>query len=241
MTGDEPQTSEAFQLSLPIFEGAVDDLLRLVQGRKISTGDIDVSDLTAQYRTFMETSEPPDLDETGEFVVASSRILAIKSADLLLVDDEVDEDEEPRVRNPDEILRAVSFVLRAREGLESFVPTVPPYSPQPLLTPHSPALLVRAWQGLDRRTRSRVRRVSVPGFVQLEVAISGLIRRLRGVAQISFQTLIHGETRNNAVVHFMAVLELVRRRQARAEQGDLLGDITIEWIESERDAGERAG
>jgi segregation and condensation protein A len=241
MSDDEPPTGEPFQLSLPIFEGGVGDLLRLVSQRKISTGDIAVSDLTAQFRAFMDTPDAPDLDETGAFVSASARILAIKSADLLLTDDDEDDEPEIRVRTPDEILKAAAVGLRAREGLESFAPSVPAFSPFPLPAPHSPALLVRAWHGLDHRTRSRIKRLTVPGFVQLEVALSGLIRRLRTNVRVSLSTLLHGESRNNAVVHFVALLELVRRGRARAEQDELGGEITVEWIEDARDASERAG
>jgi segregation and condensation protein A len=231
-----------FQLSLPVFEGPVDDLLRLVSQRKISMADVIVSDFTAQYRDYMGSAEDSDLDATGEFVSASARILAIKSAALLVLDDDED-DEGPEAvqRRADESLRAASRMLALREAEESFAPLVPPFMPEKSLEPRSPALLGRAWLALEQRSRSRLKRLSVPAFLHLESALSGVIRRLRKSPLLSFWHLISGASRNDAVVYFIAVLELVRRKQVRVKQEELMEDITLEWNDGEPRATQRAG
>jgi segregation and condensation protein A len=243
MSAEGSPATAPFQLSLPVFEGGVDDLLRLVSQRKISTADVHVASVTEQFRSYLTSADRPDLDLTGEFVSASARLLALKSADLLVVEQE-DEEFDPSEQVPrtaDEDLKAASLLLRAREGMESFAPTVPPFAPPKAVQPRSALLLVRAWEGLDRRTRTRVKRVAVPSFVRLEAALSGLIRQLKARNRVSFAVLLRGATRNDAVVNFIAVLELVRRRQATASQEGLLTDIILDWAENGATAAERAG
>jgi segregation and condensation protein A len=243
MTVEAFQATEPFQLSLPVFEGDVDDLLRLVSQRKISTSDLHVASVTEQFRSYLASAEQPDLDLTGEFVSASARLLVMKSADLLVIEGDHEEfgSSEHAPRTADEDLKAASLLLRAREGMESFAPDVPPFAPPKAMQPRSPLLLVRAWEGLDRRTRTRIKRVAVPSFVRLEAALSGLIRQLKARNRVSFASLLRGAGRNDAVVNFIAVLELVRRRQATATQEGLLTDIIVEWAEDGAEAAERAG
>jgi segregation and condensation protein A len=232
-----------FQLSLPVFEGPVDDLLRLVSQRKISTCDVIVSDFTAQYRDYLNGAVDSDLDATGEFVSASARILAIKSADLLVLEHEEEEVEgsEPVHRTANELLRAVARILALREAEESFAPLEPPFQPDKLVEPRSPTLLTRGWHAIEQRSRSRVKRISIPAFLRLEAALSGLIRRVRGRGLVSFRSIVSGASRNDAVVYFIAVLELVRRRQVQVKQDSLMADITVEWDEGGSRASKRAG
>jgi segregation and condensation protein A len=231
-----------FQLSLPVFEGPVDDLLRLISQRKISMADVIVSDFTAQYRDYLGSTEDSYLDETGEFVSASARILAIKSAALLVLDDDEDgEEPETMQRRADENLQAASKLLAQREAQESFAPLVPPFMPEKSLEPRSPALLTRGWLALEQRSRSRLKRLSVPAFLHLESALSGLIRRLRNSPLLSFKQLVSGASKHDAVVYFIAVLELIRRKQVQASQEHLMEDITLEWNDGEPRATQRAG
>jgi segregation and condensation protein A len=241
MSLDRSEIEPPFQLSLPVFEGRVEELLQLVTQRKIATADFEVRDFTAQFRTYIGRGGA-DLDATGEFVAASARILAIKSADLLVIDTDADDmqNDEP-LRSPDSMLRDVAGVLGMREGKESFAPLAPHCAVARPIVPRSAHALVRAWGALDRRTRSRVTRLAVPPFVRLEAALSALIRQLRAHMRVSFQTLVDGCSREDAVVHFMAVLELVRRHRATASQPELLGDITIAWVEGETESAARAG
>ena len=122
------------------------------------------------------------------------------------------------------------------KDLDSLKAEAPAIGKVKAVEPWSPHLLARAWERLDGRVRSRVKRVSVPAFVRLEVALSGLIRTLTHQGRASFAGMLRGASRNDVVVHFMAVLELVRRRQATASQDALLGDITIQWVESGTEA-----
>jgi chromatin segregation and condensation protein Rec8/ScpA/Scc1 (kleisin family) len=95
---------------------------------------------------------------------------------------------------------------------------------------------------MQKRSGKAVRRVAAPAFVRLEVAVSTIIRHLRSGRPVRLGRLLRGATRQDAVMHFLAVLELVRRRQATAEQPDLFADIMIERSQQAgEDVASRAG
>lgn len=229
------------QLGLPGFDGDVDDLVQLVRRRRVAAADLQLAKLTGQFRIYAARAVAPDLDAMGGFVSASARLLALKSAELLVLDVEQEDDREQEVRDPDPRIREAACTLQALEGVESFAPAVPVYLPERTVQPHSPLLLQRAWQCIDRRGESRVKRVAVPAYVRLEITVSALIRRLRGAGSVAFGAVLGSLNRAEAVLHFVALLELVRRRQVQAEQTSPHGEITVTWNEEPRAVSERVG
>jgi chromatin segregation and condensation protein Rec8/ScpA/Scc1 (kleisin family) len=186
-----------------------------------------------------------DLDEAGYLITSVSRLLALKSAQLIVqpLDDATDElisSRSGRLLERAALGGAVAH-LSAREGSECFAPIAAPHLVERQLEPRSPSALARTWTELQHRAARASARVAVPGFVRLETAVSGLIRRLRAQARTSLGKLLCGADRHEAVVHFLAVLELVRRRQAVADQSDIFADIVVEYVERGAEEAFRAG
>ncbi|MBV9281684.1 MAG: hypothetical protein JOZ41_16515, partial [Chloroflexi bacterium] len=55
------------------------------------------------------------------------------------------------------------------------------------------------------------------------------------------QSLLRGASRNDAVIYFLAALELVRRRRASASQETPFGEINLQPVETDVEARSRAG
>jgi segregation and condensation protein A len=245
MTVRQPVAKQPFQLSLPIFEGTVEDLIRLASERRIPTDDIETAAVAAQYARYLESSVDVDLEATGEFLALATRLLLLKSTRVLAIPVEIEEpefvDQEDRSFADRDRLLGVATGLRAREGLESLAPLVPPVIVERRAEPRSARALLRAWHDMQQRRGVEAAPLAIPAFVRLEAAVSGLIRRLKSSVRLSFSALVHGSSRHDAVVHFIAVLELVRRRQATVEQDELFGDITVEYADRAADSSARAG
>jgi segregation and condensation protein A len=232
------------QLSLPGFDGTVEAFLSLVAQRKFSADEVPVADVTRQFLSHITADEHLNLQLAGDLMAASARLMALKSAQLLIGADE--EEEEPldeRPFDPTERERFTGAIasLSALHGRESFPPVAPPLEIERRLAPRSSYLLVRAWQEMTAREGAPQRRLAVPGFVRLEVAVSGLIRALRSGSRIMFRQLVRDSSRNDTVVHFMAVLELVRQRRIRTEQRELFADITLQWLSDHAESSSRVG
>jgi segregation and condensation protein A len=228
-----------------MFDGEFDELLRLVLHKRILAEDIPLTELAGQLSVHFRRAAGLDLDEVGYLLSVSARLLLLKSAHLLArpVDGETAElvgQSSRRIVDGLSFAAAASY-LSGREGAECFSPLLAPQLVEKRLEPRSPAILNRAWHDVQSRTSRARHRVSLPPFVHLESAVSALIRQLRARARVSLNRLLRGSNRNDAVVHFLAVLELVRRRQVTAQQPKLYQDIVLEYVDSVEDEASRAG
>lgn len=238
-----PEEDGPFQLSLPSFEGPVDGLLRLVSQRKLAADAVSLAEVTAQFLRFLQEETDLDLQVTGDFVASSARLLALKSA--FLVAEPLEEEEAGPVAAVDHALqravqRSTAWLLGAASD-ESFAKrdrTDP--IPRPIIG-RSPAALPSVWRDMLSRTGERARVVALPSFVRLEVALSRLMRGVRSGARVSFSTLLQGTRRQDVVVHFLAMLELVRRGQVTAQQQGLFDEIHLERVHDSANSASRAG
>jgi segregation and condensation protein A len=233
------------QLSLPGFDGSAEAFLTLVAQRKLSADEVPVADVTRQFFSHMTADEHVNLQLAGDLMAACARLMALKSAQLLIGADEDEEEEafDERPFDPSERERFDEAIasLFTLQGRESFPPIAPQLEIERRLEPRSSHLLVRAWQEMSEREGAPQRRLAVPGFVRLEVAVSGLIRALRSSSRIMFRQLVRESSRNDTVVHFMAVLELVRQRRIRTEQHELFADISLQWLSDHAESSSRVG
>ena len=243
--GDVGEYHPSFQLSLPGFHGSMDSLQTLVETHRLAPLDISMASVTAQYAEFTARSEALDLEAAGEFLRIAARLLVRKSEMLFPQADEEPEDDTPArtlsvVRNTETMLAQVRQLgqLQGRESFSSrprqeLVPRI--FEPRPVGT------LQRALAELRRRQTAGQVRVTAPAFVRLEVALSRLLRRLRSRTKLSLHGMLRAASRQDAVMHFLAVLELLRRRQAAVFQPNLFHDIVIERTDDGVESASRAG
>ena len=86
-----------YTVSLQQFEGPLDLLLHLIEEAEVDVKDIFVSEITAQYLSYMEQLDELDMDTASEFLSMAATLLYIKSRQLLPrppKEDEAEEDPE---------------------------------------------------------------------------------------------------------------------------------------------------
>jgi segregation and condensation protein A len=205
--------------------------------------DLFISPLLGEARAWLALQPRDDLELHAEVVCRIARLLAAQSGRLLaLPADEDGEDLSPETWDPAamERVRTLAVLLREHEGDETFPGPIPAGLPERPVEPRAPSILLRAWNEMRDRARLEAVRVPVLSFVSLETALSDFIRRLRGVGRLSFKQVLGRCDRQEAVVRFLALLELVRQRRAVAAQDALFDEIMIERPEAEVDGGARA-
>src|SRR5919201_3783281 len=75
--------ADAFQLTLPIFEGPLDLLPHLIEREELDITNIALVAVTDQYMEFLRSSEQLNLDALADFIYIGARLLLIKSRALL--------------------------------------------------------------------------------------------------------------------------------------------------------------
>jgi segregation and condensation protein A len=244
---------QAFKLR--IFEGPLDLLLALIREAKIDIKDIFVSEITNQYIEYVAQMDALDLDYISEFIEMAATILEIKSKKLLpkiekeKTDEEV-RDEEWLIRRLQEykIFKETAEVLKKQETLDVFY-REPDYNENDYKTVFknfSMEKLVEAFavilhregrRGDENLTRKIIReRFTVANRV---IFITELLRDKR---KINFFSLFDDDYSKLEIINiFLAVLEILKKQLACAEQDEYYSDIFLtaaKAIDGEEDGEE---
>ena len=232
------------QLPLPaIHETAT--FVDIVRQADFDLDEVPLHDITQRFTEHLEAGRDGDLDATGEFVAIVARLMLQKSQALLPGPTWAeDEREEALVGDKPTFLpnmREIVDGLGARQGMESYPALAPSPIAQRKLEPWTAGLLHRALQEIQTRQGPRKLELAAAPFIRLEVALSRLLRHLRQGRPLSLRAILGRSNRREVVVHFLAVLELVRRRQVVARQNKLFDDIRVERLDRNKSISARAG
>ncbi len=235
----EPVGSLPVTVKLERFEGPLDLLLHLIKRDEIDIYDIPIAHITRQYLEYLELMRALDLDVAGEFLVMAATLMRIKARMLLPVPTtEEEEVGDPREELVQRLLeyrqyKEVAGTLKLREEdrrllyERGILPGEEEAGPLPL----QPATLFDLLDALNR-VLSRIPEKS-PYEVQaetftLEERMAALRRMLEEEDRVDFTRLLEGcAVRLEAVVTFMALLELMRQGEVMILQTELFGAITL--------------
>lgn len=221
---------------LESFEGPLDLLLTLIKKNKVSIWDIPIVEITDQYLEAIAGIEKTMLDNTGEFIILASQLLYIKSK-MLLPKDEEDDEEDPREELAQRLyeykkFKEASQQMRKSEfsskymvfrGEEDIKFPVPEYNIN-----HELSDLVDAFGNiLQRRVRkAKPEKRAFYGIVGREkVSVDDMVikikDRLRVNGKVDFSSLFgENDSRPEMIATFLAVLEMVKLNQVRADYDD---------------------
>jgi segregation and condensation protein A len=242
---------------LESFEGPLDLLLHLIDKTEVDIYNIPIKAITDQYMAYLGEMQEMELDVTSEFLVMAATLLYIKSKMLLpkpmpIMDmdgDYYEDGEDPRAELVRQLLeyrkfKGIADHLREKELERSLI-----YTREPLdLTPYQriiqenpvkglfPSDLMIAFQKVLRRVVSRN---VITKIKRDEISVKDRIKELIHLLQLRggkvlFSKLFNAEvTREDVVVTFLAMLELMKMKVIVCYQHRLFDDIVIQAREDE--------
>ncbi|TJY44390.1 segregation/condensation protein A [Cohnella pontilimi] len=249
---------------LETFEGPLDLLLHLIDKAEIDIQDISINEITDQYIEYLDAMQELELDITSEFLVMAATLLSMKSRMLLPKPPVTDEpwltaDEDGDLDPREELIRklieyrkikSVAGQLREREWERSQVFTreaadLTPFRPD---IPSNPVEglhvddLVRAFRKAMRRLEGRNRIASIHrDEISVKDRINDIILTLKkngvGGRMLFSQMIGGGLDRQEIVVTFLALLELMKRHWISCHQNQLFDDIVVTWTGKEGEDG----
>jgi segregation and condensation protein A len=239
---------QPFELRLDVFSGPLDLLLHLIEARELDVLTVPLAELADAYVAHLATHPVPPA-ELADFVAIASQLILLKSRRLLpgepqpsaaTAEEEPDEEELRRRLLEYRALRDAARQLGAWDGERVTLRREPREAdlPEAPTEPMPPSTLADALQRLAAIPEPEA---PPPEVVKREVTIAMQIAALReamgSAGRVVLQTVLAAcRSRTEISVTVLAMLELVRRRQATVEQTELFGPILVRRIGSEAGA-----
>jgi segregation and condensation protein A len=232
----ELERDPVYVVRTPAFDGPIELLLTLAQRAEVDLKAVSLASLTDEYLHAIEQEAPP-LDRMAAFLVIGARLVQIKAAGLMpqaAVGEEEDLQswEEAIKGRLEEYKRfkelAESLMRRHASGRFTFAGLLEPeVIPQARVQVSLDALATAFRQVLDRLPPPEQVTIEME-HVSLADKLEELRQMLARQAQVNFSAIFrHARTRLEAVVTFLALLELIRIGEARVAQASAFGEITV--------------
>lgn len=221
------------------FSGPLDLLLSLIDEQKLSITELAISEVTEQYLSYLEALEEKQPEELADFLVIATRLLLLKSKNLLpqLVEDDEDG---PSL---EEQLRLYKAFLEASHklnkkwlaGQSAKFRIEPPRRPDSFVPPvnFSNNNLLQSMQKLLSRLKplKDLPQRRIDSGVTVKEKFEQIKSLLHQVKQLSFsQTLSNAESRTEVIYTFLALLELVKQKSVALNQQGNFREIIINRV-----------
>ena len=231
----------AFAVSQEKFSGPLELLLALIEEKKLTITEVSLKSVADEYLAYLEAHEVPS-DELADFLLVASRLIYLKSRELmpyLRLDDE-----DANAAKLEDQLRLYREFVAAAAKLEERYLQAPLYR-RPFVRPQremqfapgkalTPAALADAYRSVLKRLEPffALQQTSIERVKSIEERIEELTGALKAKATMRFKDVIASAgSKVEVVVSFLALLELLRRRSVRVKQDDHYGEIMIERYE----------
>jgi segregation and condensation protein A len=229
---------EGYTVKVDVFEGPLDLLLHLIKQNQLDIYDIPIALVTEQYLEYIRIMKALDLTVAGEFLVMAATLMYIKSRLLLPVPSEALEEEEgedPRAELVQRLVEykrfkeaAVHLSHQAILGVDVFI------RPAEEIEADTGEIEADLFHLIDA-LRALLEREAVKDFhevsleqVTLRERMRELYERFQGTKEaVAFFSLFTGVSREELIVTFLALLELVKSGMLRAYQREIFGPL---WV-----------
>jgi segregation and condensation protein A len=227
-------------LHLAAFDGPLDLLLYLIREQKLDITNLPMADVTKQYMDSLLLMEELNLEIAAEFVAMAAQLLQIKSR-LLLPRPPVDsEEEDPREELVQRLLdyqavKEAAKELTVREGEWQAVVYAQGLDIQEHARVEDEPIRATLFDLLGAY-REALKRLLPPPPVEvrtapktLEQRIAEVLRDLQSERWIAFTGLLaKARSREDLVLTFLALLELVRLGRIHLVQTETFGEIRVQ-------------
>lgn len=218
------------------FSGPLDLLLGLIQEEKLEISEVSMSKVTEQFLLYLEKLEETDAVELADFLVVAAKLLFAKSKHLLS-SIEPDEEEGPPLEEQLRLYRLFVETSKKIDALwmgpfHSYVRIEEPRLPTSIPVPEN--LTLNNWSlsiaNLLKRLSSpkALPETRIDRTVSLKETISRLKKLLEVEGATKFSDILGSSaTKTEIIVSFLALLELVKQREAEVNQTTAFSDIHI--------------
>ena len=229
-----------YTIQTEIYQGPLDLLLDLITKAELDITRLALAQVTDQYLAHLEKLEQTPAVEVSGFIVVAAKLIQIKSEALLPRPPERLEGEEDPAESLARQLKIYRKVKQTAQWLKTLEEkgdrTYIRLAPPPVIdeeldlqgiTVEDLVEFMKTLYRFEEDAAPITTVVTIPR-VTIKNKIRDLIQNLRKSDRLSYRRMLsEGHDRIEAIVLFLAILELIKQQYATAEQTGLFADISI--------------
>lgn len=228
------------QVQLEQFEGPLDLLLQLIEKQKLQITEISLAKVTDQYLNYIDQSGNIASEEVADFLLIASKLIYLKSKYLLpnleLENDLEADDLEKQLKIYRQYYEASKYIdkLWAKNRVSYTRQVVFKLEQEQGFNP-PPNLKLEMMSQLFHDVLSRIEKiVNLPKrIIAKAVSIAEKIKHIKDLIKssqkISFSSLLKDKkNKMEAIVSFLAMLELVKQRDIVVSQDGLFTELNLQ-------------
>ncbi len=233
------------QIKIEQFEGPLGLLLKIIEKEELDITEISLANIADQYVEYIKTTDKINPDEMADFLVLAAKLLFIKSKALLPF---LFAEEEEEIEELEEHLKMYKEFLEASKKIEKIIGNkkfmfAREFNRKAMLTNanvFSPPKnlekkdLQNTFQDLIERVRpveEKLEEKKMEKKVNISEKIVQIQKMILDKIKFNFSKVVKdSENKTEVIVSFLAMLELIKQREATAEQGELFEDIFVSKI-----------
>lgn len=229
-----------YEIKIEKFQGPLNLLLQLIEQEELDITEVSLAQVTDQYLEYLKAVEEMNPEEVADFLVVAAKLLLIKSRVLLpqlnLGGEEEARELEQQLKIYKEYLEAGRKIDKMwRAGHVAWVREKPVFvkaEPTKFAMPPglNPELIATALRKVIAALEPIIKlpELTLQRTISIQEKITSLKAFILAKAHLNWQTFIaKAKDKTEVIVSFLALLELVKQRQAIAEQSALFQDIMV--------------
>ena len=230
-------------LHLSAFEGPLDLLMHLIHEQKLDILNLPMAEVTRQYMDYLKLMEELNLEIAAEFVAMAAQLLQIKSRLMLPRPPQATGEADPREALVQRLLdyqqvKVAAQLLSVRESDWQKIAFAPGLDLDGHKRVEEEPIRATLFDLLGAY-REALKHLLPPPPVEvrtqpksLEQRVMEVLRSLQDGLWKPFQGLLQVSTREELVLTFLALLELVRTGRIALVQGETFGEIRVKAAEA---------
>ena len=241
--------SDKYIVTIDNFDGPLDLLLHLIKEQDIDIYDIKIEDITKQYLDYIRHMKELNLEIASEYLVMASELIEMKSKMLLPKKREKEEDdyeEDPRELLIERLLaykryKEVTSEFKDLELTRKMIFTREPDNlnryakEEESIEELRVADLIDAFNNLLKR--KELDRPIATKITKKELSVADKVNKIKNILRnkkrINFEEIFEVSTKEEVIISFLSVLEMVKKDEILLTQDGNFKNIVISLKEGE--------
>jgi len=227
------------EIKIEKFSGPLDLLLQLIEKEKLVITEISLAQVTEEYLAKIDNLAERDPEEMADFLVVAARLLLLKSRAILpvLTEDEAVDDLAKQLKLYKDFVEASKkiAVIWAQQKVE-FSRQKPVVVAEIKFSPGTTLTNEKIKQSFINVLKKIGPIIKIPAqiiekTVSLEQKVNDLKILLAKAKRVGFSEMLKSaKSKAEIIINFLAILELLKRRELKVKQENVFADIVIEKV-----------